>query len=351
MEVSLLAASQCAVCQEKLGSQFFWMKSPALVERQPVCVECAKLKASCAICQIPVKPGAFKLEDGRTYCPSHARDIVLARREAEEIFTETKREVIRILRGCGTLPNLNVRLGFVDQQQMNALAKEVRRGREDFTTVGLTRTFRDGDEFSHTVYLLNGQTRAGLMAAGAHEYTHTWLNENVPLERKLDANTVEGFCELVAYKVVSDLQHQAEKQIILSNAYTRGQIDAFIEAEDANRFYQIVQWMKSGVGDRMKSVATGNALELQKPNRNLSPFWPKAAPTPVPDTLQLKGVSGGPGRWMALINNQTFGAGEMARVRVGTSNVLVRCLAITEKAAMIELAHSGERKTLELAQH
>ncbi|MBI5388344.1 MAG: hypothetical protein HZA90_27075 [Verrucomicrobia bacterium] len=348
LAASALAATQCVVCEKNLGERFFWVTSPVLTERQPVCLACAKLETACFVCRIPVKAHSFKLEDGRRFCDRHARSLILDQREADGIFTDAKREMFRLLRGSGEMPNLNVSMKLVDGKVMTGLAKQLGLGHDQFTTVGLTRTRKDGAECFHTVFLLNGQTRSGLLAAGAHEYAHAWMNENVPPDRKLDPDAVEGFCELMAYKVMSDLREETEKQIILKNAYTRGQIDTFVQAEDEHHFHRIVHWVKSGVGERIKSSRTTTGLDLKRQDQPRLPSWPQAVPTPVPDTLQLKGISGRPGRWLALINNETLRAGESARVRVAATNVLVRCLAITEQSAMIELVATGERRTLSL---
>ncbi len=246
------------------------------------------------------------------------------------------------------LPHLNITLRLVDQKEMTRLAAELHSGRNASSTVGLTSSRQEGQGFVHSICLLSGLSRAGFIAAGAHEYTHAWMNENVPPERKLDANTVEGFCELMAYKVMSNLHEEGEKQLILQNAYTRGQIDTFIEAEDTHHFQQVVQWVKSGLGERIQTSPRGKDLALKKAERASARGWPVAVPTPVPDTLQLKGVSGRLGRWIVLINNETLRVGETVRVRVGVSNVLVRCVSATANSAEIELLPSRERRMLPL---
>ena len=80
---------------------------------------------------------------------------------------------------------------------------------------------------------MSGLGRGRLAAICAHEYTHTWLHENVPSDRALDRDTVEGFCELVAYKLMTQRHEEGEKKVILANAYTRGQVNAFVQAEAA----------------------------------------------------------------------------------------------------------------------
>ena len=346
----LHAGLSCVVCQTNLEGSFYWMTSPLLPERQSVCQVCAKLKTTCFLCQLPVSTGGTKLNDGRYLCATHARQAVLQPQDAADVFLETKREMFHLLRGFGTLPNQNITLRLIDQKEMTRLSAELHSGLNAAHTVGLTSTRRDGAEFAHSICLLSGLTRAGCLAAGAHEYTHAWMNENVPADRKLDPDAVEGFCELMAYKMMTALHEDAEKQLILQNAYTRGQIDTFVEAEDTEHFQQVVHWVKSGLGERIRSGSPGRRLNAPPPERALAHGWPTILPTPVPDTLQLRGVSGRPGRRLALINNESLRPGDLARVRVGASSVIVCCLAVETNSAVIELVGTGERRTLRLGE-
>jgi hypothetical protein len=187
------------------------------------------------------------------------------------------------------------------------------------------------------------------MATLAHEYTHAWMAENVPTDRGLQNDTIEGFCELAAYRLMSDLGQQAEMRLILTNAYTRGQIHTFVKAEDNLRFYRIVEWIKAGVEDHIDTDNTASVLALRAPSPT-SPALPAASATKVPDRLMLKGVSGRPGRWLALINDRTFQSGETARVRVGTTNFLVHCVSTEARSAVIELVETGARHELRLGE-
>ena len=53
-------------------------------------------------------------------------------------------------------------------------------------------------------------------------------------------------------------------------------------------------------------------------------------PTAVPNRLTLKGISGAPGHRFALINDRTLEKNEEGKVRVGKTNVVVRCLDISD---------------------
>jgi hypothetical protein len=62
--------------------------------------------------------------------------------------------------------------------------------------------------------------------------------------------------------------------------------------------------------------------------------------------LVLRSLALGGSRPLALINNATLAAGEEAKVRVGTSNVLVRCLAISNTVVTVQVR--GDPHPIEL---
>ncbi len=87
------------------------------------------------------------------------------------------------------------------------------------------------------------------MATCAHEYTHAWMGQNVRQGRlgAIDKDTVEGFCELVAYKYMESRNETAEmNQISKLNSYTRGKIKVLIAADAAYGFNAVVDWIMGG---------------------------------------------------------------------------------------------------------
>ena len=330
---------RCAVCQGALGEKFFWFSGPALPVRQAVCVTCSELDARCAICRLPVRNRDQKLDDGRWLCRRDFEAGVFSENEALRIYEETRRDLQEILAGSGVLPGKNITVSFVDATQLRKQNQSMPSAHDERSILGLTRTrFYSNKQFQHTISLLTGLSRARLAAVCAHEYTHTWLHENIPTERRLDHDTVEGFCELVAFKLMSKRKEEIEKKIILANAYTRGQVNAFVQAEAANHFHRIVQWIKTGVDEALPQSNQGPVLALE--NHDPPPIpWPppSVAMTAVPDTLTLKGISGGRARRFILVNDCTLAKNEEGRVRLGTSNVVVRCVDIRERSAVIQI--------------
>src|SRR5258706_3047481 len=138
-----------------------------------------------------------------------------------------------------------------------------------------------------------------------------------------------------------------EKKMILANTYTRGQVDAFIKADEELRSYDIVKWMKEGTDKRIDASNTARvrALESHPTDATALP-WQAATPTRVPETLVLKGISGSARRRFALINDCTLQQSETGKVRVGATNVVLQCVQIGRDSVVVRIR--GEEKTTEL---
>jgi hypothetical protein len=139
------------------------------------------------------------------------------------------------------------------------------------------------------------------------------------------------------------------------NAYTRGQIHLFLEAERLYGFNDIVDWMKYGtddrlVGDDLRRVRTVDLPRTAtRPATNSPAFSP--APPVAPNVLLLRGVlwaSGSQEQPLAIINNRTLGVNEEGKVRVGKTNLTIRCLAIQQDSVRIRIVGSGEERELRL---
>ncbi len=66
--------------------------------------------------------------------------------------------------------------------------------------------------------------------------------------------------------------------------------------------------------------------------------------------LTLTRISGPKQRRQALINNQTFSAGETARVKVAAGHVKVHCLEIRDKSVIVTVNGQKEKQELRLAE-
>jgi hypothetical protein len=214
----------------------------------------------------------------------------------------------------------------------------------------LTRTIQRGDEFEHTIFLLHGLTRDRMKVVAAHEYGHAWLHENV--QRKLNPDTVEGFCDWLAYKVIKEKNAPNEMKILLASEYSHGQLQAFIAAEEQKSFYDVIQWVKAGVDPEIDSKHLDRILRLRDRLTEPADFsWGFTPPAPrsAPTNLVLKGLSGSKTRRFALINNRTLALNEQGKVRLGDSNVVVQCVAIGDDAVTIQVVGESATRTLTLS--
>jgi hypothetical protein len=64
--------------------------------------------------------------------------------------------------------------------------------------------------------------------------------------------------------------------------------------------------------------------------------------------IKLSGLSGAPGRRLALINGTTLGQGETASVKLADRRVNVRCLEIREKSVLIKIEGVDKPRPREL---
>jgi hypothetical protein len=344
--------SRCEICQGPFVESIYVAEDPVRQIKRHICLACTKSKVVCSACGLAANPKTLrKLEDGRILCEWDVKGAVLSESEARDIFHEVKREVQRMLAHWSPLPDTNITPYLVDRGDF---IKEFHRKpsvEDPEKLLGLTRsTTTDGTNYDHRIYLLSGILKPLFMATCAHEYTHTWLNEHGEKTRTLNKDTVEGFCELMAWKYVAGRNDKAELNRILENNYTRGQIHALIAAEQRYQFYRVIDWIHRGEDSWLDKDKLERLLALKAAADSQSiiePLWERTTvPTSVPDKLVLRSLSGATNRRLALVNNQTLAKGEETRVRVGVTNVRVRCLEIRERSVVLRV--SGQTEPMEL---
>ena len=110
-------------------------------------------------------------------------------------------------------------------------------------------------------------------------------------------------------------------------------------------------------GDEFKSVFVGD------PAFGRDPFFPKSTRRPLLkpkvevleatvqpslflENIQLKGISLGVGKKLALLNYYTFAEGEEADLRVGGQVIRIQCLEIKERSVVVSI--KGNRTELQL---
>jgi hypothetical protein len=284
--------------------------------------------------------------------------VVQSEAEAKEICRRVESDVDRLLSRFLTIPAENIQLSMQDRYHMEALFNAPGNENSCVTTFGATGTHPlPGHKFVHTVDLLSYMTKTHLMAVCAHEYTHCWMNETISQERKvsLDRNTLEGFCELVAYKYMESLHETAEMEYMKRNNYTHGKILVLIEADKKYGFGTVMDWLVDGEDTTVDS-ANLDRIRFMRNQRVVSHtptttgliYGTATVPTSVPDTLVLKGISGAGQHRFALINDATFETMEKGKVRVGKTALTMTCLEIGKDFVTIQVDGAKEKQHLSL---
>jgi len=343
----------CSVCGATIErTAYFWADRVEGGKRR-VCEKCSDLSTVCYLCGVPAKINITQLPDGRVLCARDVKRVVLDEAEGQRICQETKEALDRQFSRFISFPDTGVDIEFVDRVDIQSL---FRFAGNDFACPvvwGYTASQTNDGRLTHNISLLTGLQPATLRATCAHEFGHVWVNLNVPRPRRqrMDQDAVEGFCELVSYLLMDAQNAEVQKAVIRSNAYTRGQIRQFLDAGQRFGFNDVVEWMKYGVDERLMESDPDRIrnVELPRAGTMAAPSLPPApASPPAPPTLTLLGVTWSPARPVALINNRTFEPNETATIRLGDSNLTVRCVTIRERAVVIEVAGSGEQRTLRL---
>ena len=344
--------TRCEICREYFSGDIYAVTDPIRQVKKHICLKCSKATTVCSICGLAVNPKTLrKLDDGRILCELDGKSAVLSEDEARAIFQEVKREVQAIFTRFGPFPDENITAHLVSRDDF---IKEYHRKPsidDPEKLLGLTRSLsQGGSNHVHHIYLLSGVSRPQFMATCAHEYAHTWLNERFAPTRTMNKDTVEGFCELIAWKYISSKGYKAEVNRILENQYTRGQVHALIAAEEKYQFYRVLDWVERGVDSWIDKDQLERLLQLKEKvvdDAPVVPLWQQTTVrTAVPDTLTLRGISTIGTRRFALVNDRTLDTGESARVRVGASNVVVRCVEIRDASVLLEVG--SDKQALQL---
>ena len=342
----------CAVCGKPISGTIYLVTDKVTGEQKEVCSDCIKLPR-CSICGLPVKDGT-QLPDGRYLCARDARTVVLKADDARQICSQVKDDLDRLFSRFTSFPT-NVDVSVIDRVDVDSMFIKEGHNFESPDLLGCIRPETVNNQTRYKMSLLTGLPLAQLKETCAHEYSHAWVGENVPKERRarLGRDAEEGFCELVGYLLMDSQNEEVEKKRVLQNHYTRGQIDLFIEAEKRYGFDQVLDWMKYGEAAQLeaghvdelrdarmpsaKPVANNPAIYINNNNTN--------QPATAPATIKLQGVLWG-NQPVAIINGRSFFSNELKQVKIGGTNVTLRCLEIRKKSVRIQNIDSGEEREL-----
>ncbi len=353
---------RCAVCAALLGDKVFIVTDKVTQEKRLICPDCAKLPNNCFRCGLPVKKDYTALSDGRFLCERDVKNAVLDDDDAKQTIADVQSALDRLFSRFISFPAKNLETAVVDRINLTALFSLPGHDYECPNILGYTQSRTNNGKLQHKISVLSGLPRGELRAVCAHELTHAWVFENIPPARlkTLGSDAHEGFCELVAYLLMNSVGDDDDKKLILQNHYTRGQINAFIEAEDRFGFNEVVEWMKYGQDSVLHKEDLNRIRDVQITRKSPSPATNVLAAIqtyalpPVsagPAGFVVKGISIARNRPLAMINDVTFEIQEEATIRVSGTNVLVRCVAIRPGGARIRILPSGEERELLLAEH
>ncbi|MGO9476809.1 MAG: protein DA1 [Limisphaerales bacterium] len=354
-----LAAGEeiCAICGRPIQGTVYIVTDKVTNEKKLVCSDCIRLPR-CAICGLPVKEDGLQLPDGRILCARDARTAVVKAGDADRICAQVKDDLDRLFSRFTVFPE-NVDVTVIDRIDVDSMFSPGGNDFESPNLLGCIRPETINHETRYKMKLMTGLPLAELKATCAHEYSHAWVGENVPKERRtrLGRDAEEGFCELVAYLLMDAQQEEAQKKFILQNHYTRGQIDLFIEAEKHYGFDQVLDWMKYGVAAKLEAGHVDRLRDVEMPVTRPVASAPaiysrtnKPVPVPVLATLKLDGILWG-SRPVAIINGCSFQTNDLNQVKVGGTNVVIRCLGIQKTSVRIQNVSSGKEQELNLSNH
>ena len=345
-------ADNCAICGQPIYGTEYLVTDKVTGEQLLVCSNCIKLPR-CYICGVPVKDGGAELPDGRWLCARDAKTAVLDDNEVLQTYAEVHDDLDRLFARFTEFPT-NVDVAVIDRIDVNSMFNTMGNSFESPDLLGYTQPVMTGNQKRYKIALLIGQPLAELKEVCAHELSHAWVGENVSPERhaQIARDAEEGFCEMVGYLLMDSQGEEAEKNRVLANLYTRGQVKLFVEAEQRYGFEQILDWMRYGETSELDEDHLDEIRDVEMPastpfagNFVSGNYGTQLAPPPVPAKIELQGIlwSDNP---VAIINGHAFFAGDEFNIKFAQTNATIRCLEIQQKFARIRNLHSGDEQKL-----
>jgi hypothetical protein len=326
----------CVVCGKGPLTGRIWLHP-----RGPICDDCEKIQERCTICGLPVKDGDghLKTGDGRFICKFDKKDAVLTLDQAKDLFEQTRDDVVDLYGRQFALKYPDVTLNLFDVDYWSEKGQSGGLHKFGFAS---TRKTADG-VCTHEVVMLSGRTRQEMTAVAAHEYTHLWINENCPASHRIDGDTVEAICELTAYKLMGQKKLPEMQKHILENPYTEGKIKTLIAVERAGGTDYVLNWVKNGTAETFDAEANLAPIAAPAPAVQYA-----AAPRVLPAGLKFSGLMVLGLEHLAVINGQSFAAGEEKHIKLKDKTVLVRCREIHDTSVVLEVNGRPDPVSLKL---
>jgi hypothetical protein len=349
--VSSFAQNVCAICGKPITGAFYFITDQVTGEQKMICTNCILLPR-CFICGLPVKDGGTELSDGRWLCARDSQTAVMDVDTARQTAYAVHDELDRLFYRDTSFPT-NYLVNVIDHVDVDTMFQPAGNSFESPNLLGCIRPVMEDGKKHYNMSLLTGLPLVELRATAAHELSHAWVGENVSPDRhaNIARDAEEGFCEMVAYLLMDSEGEDGQKQFILRNHYTRGQVQLFIAAEQQYGFDQILDWMKYGVGSELENGHPDEIRDVKMPAGSTAPSsvlyaTTVAAPVNHATSLELQGILWG-NPPAAIINNHTFLPNDRFQVDVGGKKVNVECLEIQTNFVKVEILDTGEQQVLQ----
>ena len=328
----------CIICGKgPLGGRIWISKWGA------ICDDCYKLENHCSLCGLPVREGggAVKTGDGRFICKFDQPNAVLDVDAAKNIFTDARQDLASLFGSGFALKYSDVSVNLFDVDYWSEKGRGDGLHKFGFSS---TRKSRSG-QCTHQVVMLSGQLRADLAATAAHEYTHLWINENLPAGRVIDGDTIEAICETAAYELMDSRKLRGEQKRIRENPYTHGAIARLLEVDKEHGFRFVLDWVKESDAVNFETATAAKATPVKIPAMTFT-----NVPVALPDSLKLGGLLlEGNGRH-AVVSGVSFAAGETKKIKLQRGEVRVFCRDIRRGEVVLEVDGLAAPVTLKIGE-
>ena len=345
----VLAAAFCAVAAETNYACVVCGRAPLagriwISQWGAVCDACyGSAENRCALCGLPVRAGDghVKTGDGRLICKFDKRNAVLEVDAAREIFAAARGDLTSLFGPGFALKFSEVTVNLFDVDYWSEKGRGDGLHKFGFSS---TRKSKSG-QCTHEVVMLSGQLRDDLAATAAHEYTHLWINENLPTGRVIEGDTIEGICELAAHELMDLRKLRGQQGKIVKNPYTHGVITKLLEVEREHGFRFVLNWVKEGATANFEGAAAARIAPVKIP---LLTFTNR--PPPLPVALKLGGLLFDGQSRHAILNGVSFAAGETRTLKLQRGAVSVRCREIHRDEAVLDVEDVTAPVTLKIGE-
>jgi hypothetical protein len=362
MAVTVLAGDFCIVCGKPIDGTYYLVTDQVLGTNRMVCANCIKAPR-CFICGLPVTADGIALSDGRHLCARDGKTAVIRADDARRIADEVIDSLNKLFSRFTSFPT-NVDVTVLDRIDLDKMFQPGGYEFESPNVLGCISVKTNAGARHYSMRLLSGLPLAELKATAAHEYTHAWVGENVPAERRdrLSPDAEEGFCELVAYLLMNSQHEEVQKDFILKNHYTRGQVGVFIATEQHYGFNEILDWMRQGESPALEEAhlekirnintvstpvpASGTGGPASPPNLADAGFISATRSAPAPGGIKLQGILWG-NPPAAIINGQMVHANDNFKLKIGPKEMDLRCIEIRKNSVRIENTNTREQGELQ----